>query len=179
MNSFDAPEVQAYYKLLGQAREARTFDEEFTCYRQSLPLLPALTKSREVWEGISVIPAIEQGGKLMAVAEDKDGLETLKELVASGKGLGRWRPQAKEAFAMLSAVSQIMQAIREQPGTLQKDLRAKFADTNPQVFSLLEYAGRIRRKKSGSSYALFVVEDWTLPTVAPLPECPRRNKTPF
>jgi hypothetical protein len=103
---------------------------------------------------------VHTGGTILAVLEEEERLRLLQETLAQVRDLEPWRPVGEAAGKDLHLVRQIIAVVAAKPGVLQRDLGDHLPDTDRRRLAILagwlEKAGRIRRVRTGSSYALTV-----------------------
>jgi hypothetical protein len=108
---------------------------------------------------IASIPCIEAGGRMFALTEHDEDLETLTRAVDRVAELHPWREQVESARQDRALVPRILATVTETPGVLQKDLKALLGETDGRrvavLIGYLERAGRLGRAKAGPTYALY------------------------
>ncbi|OSP53444.1 hypothetical protein BV911_18000 [Pseudoruegeria sp. SK021] len=106
------------------------------------------------------IPALSQGGTMMAFVGDKDGLMELRKLVQEFGYLEPFKGEAEDHFIDMDLFNRLREAITAKPGLLQNRLKTEldFSDGRKisRLVAYLDKAGEIRRAKSGNTYALFM-----------------------
>ncbi|AUQ99317.1 DnaJ domain-containing protein [Phaeobacter inhibens] len=106
------------------------------------------------------IPALSQGGTMMAFVGDKDGLMELRKLVQEFDYLEPFKDEAENHFIDMDLFNRIREAITAKPGLLQNRLKTELDVSDGRKISrlvaYLDKAGEIRRAKSGNTYALFM-----------------------
>jgi DnaJ-domain-containing protein 1 len=153
-----------YFTHLEQLRLAvskRDYAAAAAAARASLPLLRAwLTDPRGEGNRLDIrIPALSQGGTMMAFVGDADGLSALTALVHEFNELKPYREAADQHIADLALFDRIRTRVRAEPGILQPAVVAKLGLSDARrvsrLFAYLAKAGEITRAKSGSTYALY------------------------
>lgn len=141
---------------------AKEYPAAAAAARASLPMLRDwLTDPRGDGQRLGIrIPALSQGGTMMAITGDREGLFELRRLVQEFDSLEAYREEAEEHFADFDLFEQIRDAIRSNPGVLQTQLKADLGIEDgrraSRLVSYLEKSGEIRRAKSGKTYELYL-----------------------
>lgn len=108
------------------------------------------------------IPALSQGGTMMAVTGDRDGLSELRELVQEFDFLEAYRDEAEEHFVDLDLFDRIRRVIRAKPGVMQNRLKNELGIDDgrraSRLVSYLEKSGEVRRAKTGKTYELYLAD---------------------
>lgn len=155
---------KTYFTTLGQLQEAvtkREYERAVGLARENMRQVSGLVQSTEREYGsfdISSIPALEQGGTMLALFGDTEGLEEMREIVGSLPALESWRSVVDQHEKDRSWFAAILAAIEANPGCLQSDIKDLIgAEDGRRIANLLawlEKAGKIRRTKQGRTYAL-------------------------
>ena len=130
--------------------------------RASLPLLRNWLKDpRGDAQRLDLrIPALSQGGTMMAIIGDRDGLFELRKLVQDFDHLKAYQEEAEEHFVDLDLFSRIRDVIRCKPGVLQNRMKAELGVDDgrraSRLVSYLEKSGEVRRAKNGNTYQLYM-----------------------
>lgn len=147
---------------------ARNYPEAATAARASLPLLREWLRD-PAGDGLRLdirIPALSQGGTMMAITGDRDGLSELRALVQEFDFLESYREEADEHFIDLDLVNRIRDVIRAKPGVLQNQMKTELGITDgrraSRLVSYLEKSGEVRRAKSGKPHELYLA-DFAMP----------------
>lgn len=155
---------QRYFALHEQiqaAQKARDYPQVARLARQTYQLLPGFVAAckREYgrWDIQSSV-AVHMGGTILAVLQDEDGVRLLQQTLAAVEDLKPWRPVGDAAANDLTLVARIMGVVVAHPGVLQTALRDRLPDAEGRrlatLTTWLEKARRIRRVRTGKSYAL-------------------------
>jgi DNA polymerase III epsilon subunit-like protein len=108
------------------------------------------------------IPALQQGGTMMAITGDKRGLEKLRELVLEFDHLEAYRSDTAKHLKSIELFERIRLLVTSKPGVLQNKMKAELGEVDGRhvsnLISWLEKAGEITRMKSGKTYALHIAE---------------------
>jgi hypothetical protein len=141
---------------------ARDYSAAAAAARASLPLLRTWLKDPQ-GDGQRLdirIPALSQGGTMMAITGDRDGLSELRELVREFEHLESYRDEAEAHFVDLVLFNRIRAVIQAKPGVLQNRMKAELGTDDgrraSRLISYLEKSGEVRRAKSGKTYALYL-----------------------
>ncbi|MEP6636948.1 MAG: hypothetical protein ABJB97_09500 [Acidobacteriota bacterium] len=160
---------------MGKVQEAiskRDYERAAGFVRENIRQVSAFVRSTQQEYGsfdISSIPAFEQGGTMLALVGDIEGLTEMREIVSSIPELDPWRPVVEQHEADRSLFRAIMIAVEKNPGCLQTDLkelvRAKDGHRIANLVSWLEKARKISRTRKGRTYSLMLAN--SVPTPAP------------
>ena len=155
---------KTYFTTLGQLQEAvtkREYERAAGLARENMRQVSGFVQSTEREYGsfdISSIPALEQGGTMLALLGDTEGLKEMREIVGSLPALGSWRSVVDQHEKDRSWFAAILAAIEANPGCLQSDIKDLIgAEDGRRIANLLawlEKAGKISRAKQGRTYAL-------------------------
>ena len=159
--------AQEYYGLLEAldrvARSGGDDRERIELCKRSLPLLPdfvASTKRRFGKFDIKSIPALEVGCELLPAVGDVEALRLASQMVEACPELEPWKSRVDQALADAALAERILDHLRQKPGTMQTRVHTVVDATQERTRSICYWMtrlGRIRREKSGRSYALFAV----------------------
>lgn len=177
----DLPEKtagDAYFDTMGQLQAAvteRKYTEAAALVRENLRHLPAWVQewSRDYGSfDIRSIPALEQGGTVLALVGDDEGLARMRELVQETPVLRPWAEHVEGHEKDRKLFPAIVEAVHENPNCLQTDVKSIVREVDgrrvARLISYLEKAGALARVKSGRTYKL-------LPPDSPgIPARPRR-----
>jgi len=150
---------------------AKDYPSAAAAARASLPLLRSwLEDARGDGDRLDIsIPALSQGGTMMAIIGDRDGLSEIRNLVQTFDYLKEYRSEAEDHFRDLDLFEQIREVIRAKPGVLQNRMKTELGIDDgrnaSRLVSYLEKSGEIQRAKSGKTYELFMA-DFELPATA-------------
>jgi hypothetical protein len=164
---------------MAQMQEAiskREFDRAARLARENLRQIPNWVKETRREYGrfdIQSIPAIQQGGTILALNCDDDALAEMQRLVASMPDLEPWAAQVTQHAEDRRLFPAILDAIQTNPGCLQTDIKTFVALQDghriANLISYLEKAGKIIRIKEGRSYKLLIPGSPDAPVAAPRP----------
>ena len=150
---------------------AKNYPQAATAARASLPLLREwLHDPTGDGQRLDIrIPALSQGGTMMAITGDRDGLSELRALVQEFDFLETYREEADEHFIDMDLFKRIRDVIRAKPGVLQNQMKTELGIADgrraSRLVSYLEKSGEVRRAKSGRTYELYL-EGFAMPETA-------------
>ncbi|MBD1546264.1 J domain-containing protein [Roseibium aggregatum] len=158
------PEQKYFIQLerLTTSVSAQDYPAAAAAARASLPLLRNWLKDPR-GDGLRLelrIPALSQGGTMMAITGDNEGLAELRKLVQDFDHLKDYREEAEEHFSDLELFNRIRAVIRSKPGVLQNRMKAELDIEDgrraSRLVSYLEKNGEVQRAKSGNTYELYM-----------------------
>jgi hypothetical protein len=162
--SYEMP-GQAYFSQLQALQESisdRRYPDAATAARKSLPLIRNwLEDPRGNGKRLSLnMPALTQGGTMLAITGDQNGLAMLHDLVSEFDHLEEYRADAEKHLAAIDLFDAIRKAVAAKPGILQNKMKSEVGAEDGRLvsnlISWLEKAGEITRAKNGKTYALYV-----------------------
>jgi DnaJ domain len=122
---------------------------------------------------ISSIPALEQGGTMLALRGDESGLAEMQRLVTSIPELQPWASVVEQHLQDLRLFRSIVQVVEKNPRCLQTDVKELVGAPDGQhlatLIAYLEKAGILSRIKDGRTYRL------VLTVSADAPKAPLRR----
>ncbi len=155
-----------YFNTLMSLQEAisnRQYGRAAQLTLENLRQIPGMVSASSRSYGsfdIQSMPALEQGGTMLALAGNSVGLEEMRGLIASVNELTPWADAVDRHEQDLRMFTDIVKAVEENPGCLQTGMKALIgADDGRRVANLLswlEKAGRIARTKHKRTYKLNV-----------------------
>jgi len=157
--------VDRYFDLVDRIRAKRgkdNFRQLLRYCEESLYLIPALVAEEKQEYGkfnIASIPAIEIGLKYWAALQDLEKIQTVEQIINSLPELKPWKGDVRMAYSNAEFSKNILAYVHEHPGTLQSQLGKAVGLSGQTVRWLIYYlekTGRLRRKKSGSTYELYL-----------------------
>ena len=159
---------QAYFhqlQALQQSISDRRYKDAATAARKSLPLIRNwLEDPRGEGRRVSLnMPALTQGGTMLAITGDRKGLEMLHGLVSEFDHLEEYRADAGKHLAAIDLFDAIREAVAAKPGILQTKMKSEVCSEDGRLvsnlISWLDKAGEISRAKNGKTYALYLEGD--------------------
>ena len=175
------PATDAYYDSMHKMTEAitnRRYDDAAEYVRENLTHISEWVKEihlqlkhfREPAIPPS-IPALEQGGKILALAGDEQGLADMMGVVSSIPELAIRIEHIEQHQRDLHLFQAIYDAILAHPNCLQTSVKGLVNEKDGRrvanLISYLEKAGRIARRKEGRTYRLICTEALEPSTVLP------------
>lgn len=154
----------AYFSQLQALQESisdRRYTDAATAARKSLPLIRKwLEDPRGNGKRLRLsMPALTQGGTMLAITGDRKGLAMLHDLVSEFDHLEEYRADAEKHLAAIDLFDAIRKVVAENPGILQSKMKSKVGVEDGRLvgnlISWLEKAGEISRARSGKTYALY------------------------
>jgi len=158
---------QNYFVQLEQLTRsisAKDYAAAAAAARASLPLLRSWLKDlRGDGRRLNIrIPALSQGGTMMAISGDREGLAELRKLVQDFDHLKEYREEAEEHFTDLVLFDRIREVIRSKPGVLQNRMKTELGIEDghraSRHISYLEKSGEVQRAKCGKTYGLYLAD---------------------
>jgi hypothetical protein len=120
---------------------------------------------------IRSIPALEQGGTVLALLADDEGLVRMQEIVASIRELEPWVEEVERHQHDRRLFHVILDAVAAHPNCLQTDIKGLVGEADGhRVANLLWYldrAGKVVRIKAGRTYRLLSQDSPDIPTSPP------------
>lgn len=156
---------QTYFSQLQVLQESisdRSYLDAAAAARTSLPLIRKwLEDPRGNGKRLSLnMPALTQGGTMLAITGDRKGLAMLHDLVSEFDHLEEYRADAEKHFAAIDLFDAIRKVVSAQPGILQSRMKSEVGAEDGRfvsnLISWLEKAGEISRARNGKTYALYV-----------------------
>lgn len=156
---------QAYFSQLQALQESisdRRYTDAATAARKSLPLIRKwLEDPKGNGKRLSLsMPALTQGGTMLAITGDRKGLTMLQDLVSEFDHLEEYRTDAEKHFAAIDLFDVIRKVVAAKPGILQSRMKSEVGTEDGRLvsnlISWLEKAGEVSRAKNGKTYALYV-----------------------
>ena len=119
---------------------------------------------------IGSIPALQQGGTVLALVGDEEGLARMHETVVSVPELEPWADAVKRHQYDCRLFKAIQQVVVAQPNCLQTEVKGLIGEEDGRrVANLISYlgkAGKIVRIKAGRTYRLLPSDS---PDISPQP----------
>ncbi len=167
----------AYFDTMARMQEAvsnRDFEGAARLVRENLHYIPDWVKESCSEYGsfdISSIPALEQGGTVLALVGDDEGLARMREIVVSVPELGSWSEQVERHQHDRRLFQAILAAIAAHPNCLQTEVKELVGEPDGhRVANLLWYldkAGKVVRVKAGRTYRLLPPDSPEVPAPPP------------
>ena len=167
----------AYFRTMEKIREAiskRDYEKAGQLTRENMEYIPSFVKETCTEYrsfGISSIPALQQGGTILALLNDNEGLARMREIVASSPELLPWVENVERHQHDLHLFRAILNAVEKHPNCLQTEVKGLVGETDGRrvanLISYLDKAGKIVRVKSGRSYRLLPPDSPEVPVPTP------------
>jgi hypothetical protein len=170
--------VGTYYILIEKIRDARSQKDGSKMFQyamMSLPLIETLILDEKKEFGkfeIEEIPAIDTCVMFYGILGNENQLKNLMEYVKYFPELEPWEGVVEEGFFIKDISNQIYKYVKENEGCLQKDLQKIIKSDDEEVQSLIEdgelirdilyhmdLIAKIKRRKKGNTYSLFMPEE--------------------
>ena len=169
--------TNSYFGTMSRMQAAvskRDYDGGALLVRENLTYIPQWVKETRQQFGsfdIPSIPALQQGGKVLALVGDDEGLARMREVVHGTPELEPWAANIEEHHHDLKLFKAIREAVELQPRCLQSDIKHLVGESDGRrvanLISYLEKAGSIVRIKEGRTYRLVCAGLLTIPTAPP------------
>jgi hypothetical protein len=155
-----------YFATLGKLQEAiskRDYEHAARFARENMHQISAFVRSTQREYGsfdISSIPALQQGGTMLALSGDDKGLKEMREIVSSIPELESWSSSVDRHEEDMRLFAAILKAVAKNSGCMQTDVKKLIGTEDGRrvatLISWLEKAGRLNRTKKGRSFALAI-----------------------
>jgi hypothetical protein len=162
---------------LGKLQEAiskRDYERAARLVLENMRQIAALVRSTQREYGsfdISSVPALQQGGTMLALIGDDEGLREMREIVRSIPELEAWCSAVDQHVEDRGLFAAILTAVEKNPGCLQTEVKeligAEDGRRIANLISWLEKAGKISRTKKGRTYALALADSVHVTLPAP------------
>ena len=166
-----------YFDTMSRMQKAissNNFEDAVRLIRLNLRYIPDWVRATRRQYGsleVSTIPALQQGGTILALAGDKDGLDEMQEIVTSTTELAPWTQSVKQHQDDLLLFGAILDAVTEHPNCLQTEIKELVGEADgrrvARLISYLERAGRIIRIRKGSTYEIVLPGSQSAPSLPP------------
>ena len=171
--------TDAYFESMARLQGAiatQAFDEAARCVRESLRYIPDWVRENVHEYGsfdIATIPALQQGGTVLALVGDDEGLDRMQEIVNSNPELEPWRAEVEQHLSDRVLFDTILAVVTGNPNCLQTDVKTLTGMADGRriatLISYLDKAGKLVRVKAGRTYRLL------LPGSPDVPEPPPKR----
>ena len=163
-----------YFRTMEKMQEAiskRDYKKAGRLVRENLEYIPGFVKeTRAEYRSfdISSIPVLQQGGTILALLNDNEGLVRMQEIVASMPELFPWVENVERHQRDLPLFQAILDAVKKHPNCLQTEVKGLVGETDGRrvanLISYLDKAGKIVRVKTGRAYNLLPSDSPHVPT---------------
>ena len=169
-----------YFDSMSQMQGAiskRDYGTAAELVRENLRCIPEWVKETVKDYGslhVSSIPALQQGGTILALLNDREGLSRMSEIVASVPELEPWAEKVEGHRHDRRLFEFIQEVVAARPNCRQTEVKGLIREQDgrrvARLISYLEKAGRIVRVKAGRTYRLLP------PDSADIPEAPPKRE---
>ena len=169
-----------YFDSMSQMQAAisqRDYKSAAGFVRENLRCIPEWVKETVRDYGslhVSSIPALEQGGTILALLNDRKGLTRMSSIVASMAELQPWAEKVEGHRHDRRLFESIQEVVTANPDCRQTEVKGLIGEQDghrvARLISYLEKAGRVVRVKAGRTYRLLP------PDSADIPEAPPKRK---
>ena len=161
-----------YFKSMGQMKTAiaeHNYEEAARFARKNLAAIPKWMKG--YGDLPPSIPVFQQGGTVLALVGDQEGLSRMADLAKGTPVLNEWVDAVEDHLYNLKLFEAIEDAIRSNPNCLQPDVKGLVGEQDGRrvanLISYLEKAGKIVRVKEGRTYRILPADAKDVPTAKP------------
>ena len=168
---------RSYFDTMSRMQAAiarREFGAAAVLVRENITYIPDWVKENLQQYGsfdISSIPSLQQGGKVLALVADKEGLASMRAIVDSTPELEAWGENVRQHQHDLQLFMAIQEAVTSHPNCLQTDVKGLVGEKDGRrvanLISYLEKAEKIVRTRHKNTYRLASAESGDVP-VTPL-----------
>ncbi len=137
------------------------YGEAAELVRENLGYIPGWVNETRRHYGsldVSSIPALQQGGTILALVGDESGLAQMRNIVVSTPELQPWIESIDQHENALRLFQAIQDAVKAHPNCLQTEVKDLVGESNGRLvanlISYLEKDGKIVRTKHGRTYKL-------------------------
>ena len=120
---------------------------------------------------VSTIPALQQGGTILALVSDEDGLARIREIVTSTVELEPWVENVERHQHDLRLFKMILDVVTKHPNCLQTEVKGLVGEQDGRrvanLISYLERAGKIIRIRKERTYELVLAGSPIPPKLPP------------
>ena len=147
-----------------QAIRSNEFEEAGKLVRLNMGCIPIwITETRRQFGSFDIpsIPALQQGGTILAVVGDEEGLRQMQELIEHSPELIDWAERVQQHRIDIRLVEKILEEVGKNPGCLQTEVKGLIGESDgrrvARLISYLERARKIIRIKKGRTYQIAIV----------------------
>ena len=150
-------------KLQSAISEKRYVEAAEAAHLSIAPLRDWLSDPRGDGQRLQLrIPALQQGGTMMALIGDIEGLLKVRDLTEEFDHLETYRPDAAKHLKSTELFERIRQLVTSKPGVLQNKVKVELDENDGRhvsdLVAWLVKSGEISRTKTGKTYALCMAE---------------------
>ena len=157
------PATDAYFESMNQMRTAiaeHDYEQAARLVRENIAAVPGwITEwTQEHGELPPSMPVFQQGGTILALVGDHEGLSRMADIAKSTPQLEMWVEGIEDHLYNMALFESIQEAVRSNPNCLQRDVKGLVGEQDGRrvanLISYLEKAGKIKRVKEGRTYRL-------------------------
>lgn len=162
---FESPASRSYYDSMEKMQQAigkTKYTEAVPLIRTNLEHLAAFVESI-VGKNERVppsIPVLEQGGRILALMGDSEGLKRMREIVAGTNGIEWFLDDVDRHEGDMAMFHSIRQAVKDNPKCLQSDVKIFIGEADGRrvatLIGYLEKSGEITKIREGRKILLTV-----------------------
>ena len=166
-----------YFRTMEKMQEAiskRDYEKAGRLVRENLEYIPRFAKETCAEYGsfdISSIPVLQQGGTILALLNDNEGLVRMREIVASTPELSPWVENIEQHQRDLHLFQAILDTVKKHPNCPQTEVKGLVGEIDGRrvanLISYLDKAGKIARVKTGRAYNLLSSDSPDVPNSPP------------
>ncbi len=167
MANVEYDDSDSYFRTMSQMRDTisrHEYDRAARLVRENLGQVPGFLQKLRQDSGSSetpLIPALKQGGTILALMGDDSGLAEMERMVASLPELQPWVSVVEGHLQDLKLFKSIVQAVAANPdGCLQTEVKQFVAAVNgrhlAKLIAYLEKAGIVSRIREGRTHRLML-----------------------
>ena len=166
-----------YFDSMAEMQAAiskRDYESAAEFARENLRCIPEWVKETVRDYGslhVSSIPGLQQGGTILALLNDREGLRRMSEIVASLPELEPWVERVQGHRHDRRLFESIQEAVAARPNCRQTEVKGLIGEQDghrvARLISYLEKAGRIVRVKAGRTYRLLPPDSPDIPVAPP------------
>ena len=158
-------DTSGYFELMSRMQGAisdRDYSAAAELARDNMRQVPEFVrKTRLEFDEfvIQSIPALQEGGIMLAFAQDQDAIEEMRRIIASSPELEPWSDAPDAHLRDLRLFHAIESVVQKTPGILQTSMKERLGEADGRrigtLISWLEKGGRIERTKEKRTYRLW------------------------
>lgn len=166
-----------YFDSMSQMQAAisqRDYESAAEFVRENLRCIPEWVKETVKDYGslhVSSMPALQQGGTILALLNDQEGIDRMSKVVASVPELEPWAEKVEGHRQDRRLFESIQEVVAARPNCRQTEVKGLIGERDgrrvARLISYLEKAGRIVRVKAGRTYRLLPPDSPDVPEAPP------------
>ena len=158
------------------AISSRHYEAAARLVRENLSYIPQwVMETRRQYGSFDIpsIPSLDQGGKILALTGDDEGISEMASIVGSVPELEGWTSKVDQHRYDLALFEKITAAVEANPRCLQTDLKTLVVENDGRrianLVSYLEKSGALVRIRDGRTYRLLSSDSPDAPVAVPTP----------